>query len=111
MRRDQDEDEDEQEPQQALPVPDGDDDWGQEELVEGNLPATAEEYMRMVRMEAKKVPDIVCKPLDPSKIRQGGVNVCFDLGIVDCGEDLLPLPGWERQFLGDFKALRQRLEK
>ena len=51
-----DEGDDEMEPRRALPVPSLEVD---EYLDEGSLPATAEEYMRMVSAEARRIPDVV----------------------------------------------------
>lgn len=63
--RGEDEGDDEMEPRRALPVPSADDEgWGAEgeELLAGGIPATAEEYMKMVSAEARRIPDVVGVP-------------------------------------------------
>lgn len=58
-----DEGDDEMEPRRALPVPSFEVD---EPLEDGRLPATAEEYMRMVSAEARRIPDVVrVHPIPP----------------------------------------------
>ena len=50
--------EDEMEPKQALPFLD-DESSGSDVADTPQLPATADEYLRQVRRQAKKIPDII----------------------------------------------------
>ena len=54
----EDVEEDEMEPKQALPFPD-DESSGSDVADTQQLPATADEYLRQVRRQAKKIPDII----------------------------------------------------
>ncbi len=106
MKRDADDEEDELEPQQALPVPESD-----AHLDENHVPATAEEYLLMVRRQASRVPDIVCKPIDPSQVRKVQPHIGFDVEIPDCPVECLPNLAWERKFCQEFRALRDKVTR
>ena len=103
---------DELEPQQALPCSlsaEEVDEEREETWAGQTLPRTAEEYLRMVRRQAKGLPDVVCRPLAPS---QPVVPVSVKLpaamsDIEACPDALQPSVEWERTFLRTFEALRR----
>ena len=121
-RRGDEDDADEMEPRPALPV--GDDHDSSDTEAEGssqNLPATAEEYLRMVRRQARTIPDVVVAPGDGGRRRAGGDgspgesrarnsssqrrgHADDDVGA--CEDELLPPVEWESCYLQYFDALR-----
>lgn len=102
---------------QALPVPEGEPDW------DSGPPETAEEYLRRVRWEAARCPQVVRSEPDPEKLRQlarrrPGANddapppppVLPDIpDIPDAPAWARPSPDWLTGFLSDFASLRAQL--
>ena len=131
------EDEDELEPSPALPFDDHSDGTAEEEMA---VPTTAEEYLRMVwlisilrspscpcclrqctvlksctmlpqvRRQARKVPDVVSRAIDPSKIRAPTVRFDYE-DISTCNEQLVSDVAWEKSFMPEFLDLRSQLQR
>ncbi|EKX31486.1 hypothetical protein GUITHDRAFT_122321 [Guillardia theta CCMP2712] len=105
--------EDELEPQRALEVEDdSDDDWEEEQ--EGTAAATAQEYLRRVRREAKRMGDIITRPRmqeqgkeQDTHYAQGAVEVTAQDDFASCREELIPSVRWERVYLRYFTRLHE----
>ena len=103
---------DELEPQQALPCSLSEeevDEEGEETWAGQTLPRTAEEYLRMVRRQAKGLPDVVFRPLAPSQpVMPVSVKLPAAMSDIEaCPDALQPSVEWERTFLRTFDALRR----
>lgn len=77
-----------------------------------NVPATAEEYLRMVRRQARKIPSVVVaqKPPQGGAVAQrggeggergngGGDRSSVYIDVDQCPENLLPSVEWESYYL------------
>eukprot|EP00735_Rhodelphis_limneticus_P005571 TRINITY_DN17476_c0_g1::TRINITY_DN17476_c0_g1_i1::g.28044::m.28044 TRINITY_DN17476_c0_g1::TRINITY_DN17476_c0_g1_i1::g.28044 ORF type:complete len:258 (-),score=21.04,sp/Q9CQQ4/GEMI2_MOUSE/30.92/3e-28,SIP1/PF04938.7/6.6e-47 TRINITY_DN17476_c0_g1_i1:13-759(-) len=92
----------------ALPVGDDDDDTSFDASVP---PATAEEYLRMVRREAKACPNVVvARNIDPRKFdHKQTAYMKPPPEISKCSPEFLPKPVWVAYFIEDFEELSASL--
>lgn len=73
------------------------------------VPATAEEYLRMVRRQARQIPDVVLAPKPRDSHVTGhkevasedasGRKSCRYMDVEECSESLLPSVEWESHYL------------
>jgi len=78
----------------------------------GQPPATAEEYLRMVRQEARGLAGTVVSDVDPSKFihkQTAYIPTIARLRCAPCLPELLPNPEWQDRFGSEFAQLRQAL--
>ncbi|XP_019175314.1 PREDICTED: gem-associated protein 2-like [Ipomoea nil] len=70
------------------------------------------EYLRRVRWEAERLPNVKVAKVERSKVnKEQSVYMPQIPDIATCPEHLLPLKEWEDEFLADFSKLRQALSQ
>lgn len=95
---------------QCLPVAEGEPDWSIGE------PQTVEEYLKRVRYEARKLPDVVTSTIDPQQFdpQQAAASPAAARRadeVAACPLDRKPSIPWVRQFLQQFSSLQQQLQR
>lgn len=76
----------------------------------GLPPATAEEYLRQVRWQANRCPNVVVAQNDPKPIKQT-ISAMFTQSTPPTPAELKPTKAWETNFLDTFKQFRASLEE
>ncbi|XP_022145185.1 uncharacterized protein LOC111014690 isoform X2 [Momordica charantia] len=70
------------------------------------------EYLRRVRWEASRIPNVTVAKVDTSNLKkEQSVYMPVIPAIADCPQHLLPSKQWEDAFLADFSQLRQALSQ
>ncbi|GAB5357828.1 hypothetical protein AAMO2058_000408100 [Amorphochlora amoebiformis] len=72
-------------------------------------PADAMEYLRRVRYEAQRLPQIVVSKIEPSRIKTRTIHVPLPPPLATSPEKYIPKSHWEKTAGSDFADLRQAL--
>ncbi|XP_076468668.1 gem-associated protein 2-like [Babylonia areolata] len=92
----------------ALAIPDD----GAEDAFDLDIPpTTGNEYLRRVREEAKKCPQVVVASLDTNKYRSKQTVKVQPKDAMPAPKGFAPSPAWVKMQVDDFVALRQKLIK